>query len=221
LFSVFTAAGENRVRDGGSVRDILKSFHKPMTFSEDSAFDIEVPSVSRERSARGAVRDPGELVILLFDQLQGRLLSYVLSFGLSFHDAEDILQEAFLSLFRHLQLDRPQVNLRGWLFRVVHNLALKRRSANRMSETHAEFDDLVARQEDPAPAADELLEISRRQKRFLAVLSALPEQDRRCLILRAEGLKYREIAELTGISLGAVSISLSRSLERLARSERR
>ena len=43
----------------------------------------------------------------------------------------------------------------------------------------------------------------------------LPERDRRCLQLRAEGLKYREIARILGISLGAVSISLSRSLARM------
>jgi RNA polymerase sigma-70 factor (ECF subfamily) len=36
--------------------------------------------------------------------------------------------------------------------------------------------------------------------------------------LRAEGLKYREIAQVLGISLGGVSLSLSRSLARLASS---
>jgi RNA polymerase sigma-70 factor (ECF subfamily) len=49
------------------------------------------------------------------------------------------------------------------------------------------------------------------------VVSVLPEQDRRCLILRAEGLRYREIAEVLHISLGAVALSLERCLTRLAR----
>ena len=49
------------------------------------------------------------------------------------------------------------------------------------------------------------------------VVGALPEQDRRCLFLRAEGLRYREIAETLDMSLGAVSISLARSLARIAR----
>ena len=67
------------------------------------------------------------LVIRLFDQFQGRVLRYVLACGLPFHDAEDIVQETFLSLFRHLERGRPRSNLNGWLFRVAHNLALKRR----------------------------------------------------------------------------------------------
>jgi RNA polymerase sigma-70 factor (ECF subfamily) len=49
----------------------------------------------------------------------------------------------------------------------------------------------------------------------------LPEQDRRCLSLRAEGLRYREIAEVLDMSLGAVSIALTRSLARIARSAER
>jgi RNA polymerase sigma-70 factor (ECF subfamily) len=40
------------------------------------------------------------------------------------------------------------------------------------------------------------------------------------LHLRAEGLRYREIAEILEMSLGAVSISLSRSLARLERADR-
>jgi RNA polymerase sigma-70 factor (ECF subfamily) len=53
------------------------------------------------------------------------------------------------------------------------------------------------------------------------VVQALPEQDRRCLFLRAEGLRYREIAAILDMSLGAVSLSLGRSLARIARAAER
>jgi RNA polymerase sigma-70 factor (ECF subfamily) len=53
----------------------------------------------------------------------------------------------------------------------------------------------------------------------MAVLHALPEQDQACLYLRAEGLRYREIADVLDISLGSVSISLTRSLARLHRAD--
>jgi len=49
----------------------------------------------------------------------------------------------------------------------------------------------------------------------------LSEEDRNCLFLRAEGLRYREIAYVLGISLGAVSMSLTRSLTRIERADRR
>jgi RNA polymerase sigma-70 factor, ECF subfamily len=68
-------------------------------------------------------------VVRVFDDHRTRLLRYVLSIGLSIHDAEEVVQEVFLALFRHLQLGRPRDNLRGWIFRVAHNLALKARQA--------------------------------------------------------------------------------------------
>jgi RNA polymerase sigma-70 factor, ECF subfamily len=74
---------------------------------------------------------------------------------------------------------------------------------------------------DPGPSVEEQVAFSQRQRRLLSVLEVLPEQDQRCLILRAEGLKYREIAEILGISLGSVSMSLARSLGRMARAEER
>jgi RNA polymerase sigma-70 factor, ECF subfamily len=73
---------------------------------------------------------------------------------------------------------------------------------------------------DPAPNPEEQASFTERRCRLLAVLRALPEDDQYCLRLRAEGLRYREIAEVLGISLGSVSISLTRSLTRLTRAER-
>jgi RNA polymerase sigma-70 factor (ECF subfamily) len=46
-------------------------------------------------------------------------------------------------------------------------------------------------------------------------VESFPEIDRCCLYLRAEGLRYREIAEVLNISLGGVSLALGRSLARL------
>ncbi len=52
-------------------------------------------------------------------------------------------------------------------------------------------------------------------------MRALPEQDRACLALRAEGIRYREIAEILGVSLGTVALSLERSLAKLSRVQER
>lgn len=165
---------------------------------------------------------PEAEVILLFDQFRYRLARYITGFGLSTNDAEEIVQEVFLSLFRHLQLGRSRQNLRGWIFRVAHNLALKQRYANKRSlelakdmEWSSTFDFGLERSPE-----EQVLSLQRRQ-RLMAVFTCLPEQDRCCLQLRAEGLRYREIARVLGVSLGTVAASLSRSLERLARADTR
>ena len=159
-----------------------------------------------------------ETVIGLFDKFRIPLLRYSLGFGLTLEDGEEIVQEVFLSLYRHLQSGKSREHIRAWLFRVAHNLALKRRYRNRKEEearSSVGAEDITAAPgPDPEVAATE----SERRRRLQAVVEALPEPDRRCLLLRAEGLRYREIASILEISLGSVSISLSRALARLARS---
>ena len=53
----------------------------------------------------------------------------------------------------------------------------------------------------------------------MAVLNALPERDRHCVHLRGHGLRYRDIARVLGMSLGAVAKSLTRSIARLHRAD--
>jgi RNA polymerase sigma-70 factor (ECF subfamily) len=161
-------------------------------------------------------------VVTLFEQFRASMLRYLLSFGLAVPDGEEIVQEVFLSLFQHLRRGKSRENLRGWLFRVAHNLALKRRHRVRRNSlalvaAGAHWDSAI----DPAPSPEDHLLHAERQLRLMAVVEALPEQDRRCLALRAEGLPYREIAGVLDISLGSVSLSLSRSLARIARAAER
>jgi len=159
-------------------------------------------------------------VMGLYDQLRSPLLRYVLSFGISIHDGEEVTQEVFLALFRHLQMGKSRRNLRSWLFRVAHNLALKQRHANQKSLDRMELEPAVAaKQLDSSPSPEDQLSAIERRSRLLAVVEALPEEDQCCLRLRAEGLRYREISEVVGISLGAVSLSLTRSLARLIRAD--
>jgi len=55
--------------------------------------------------------DLESLVISLFDQLRNPLLRYVLSIGIRVQEAEEIVQEVFLSLYRHVRIGRSRSNL--------------------------------------------------------------------------------------------------------------
>jgi RNA polymerase sigma-70 factor, ECF subfamily len=160
-----------------------------------------------------------EEVVELFDQWRNPLRRYLLGFSLAVPDSEDIIQETFLALFQHLRQGKPRQNLRGWLFRVAHNLALKKYQRSRQDSKN--IPELTMATEnsfiDPAPNPEDQFAITQTQKRLMTVLQGLPEQNRRCLYLRAEGLRYREIAEVLDMSLGSVSLCLERSLAHIAR----
>jgi RNA polymerase sigma-70 factor (ECF subfamily) len=173
------------------------------------AIDAALPASPR------AIEDE---IIELFDHLRDGLLRYVVSLGLGAHDAEDVIQEVFLSLFRHLRLGRSRANLRGWVFRVAHNLALKQRQrAQRRQAKGVAAEEALERHVDPAANPEEQLAKDQQQRHLLLAVAALSEPDQLCLRLRAEGLRYREIADVLQMSLGGVAKSLARSMERLMR----
>ncbi|ADV83759.1 RNA polymerase sigma factor [Terriglobus saanensis] len=183
----------------------------------NTAVHLLLRSSAKEKTDRSVLLQ--EEVLDLFDLMRTRLLGYALSFGISLQDGEDIVQETFLALFRHLLQERPRQNLQGWLFRVVHNLALKRRQKNAASALPFDFPEIE--NSDFGLNPEELVLFNERHRRLQSALDALPQVDQSCLRLRAEGLRYREISKILGISLGSVSASLTRSLARLERVERR
>jgi RNA polymerase sigma-70 factor (ECF subfamily) len=179
---------------------------------------LVVPSADRRRSPESAI---DEKVIGLFDELRVPLLRYLAGFPLTVHDSEDVIQEVFLALFRHLRSGKSHQNVRGWLFRAAHNLALKKRFRSRRDVENAGLMLVEERLADPAPNPEDQLAFSQTQKRLVSVVRAMPEQNRWCLYLRAEGLRYREIAEVLDISLGSVCLYLERSLAHIARAAER
>jgi RNA polymerase sigma-70 factor, ECF subfamily len=170
-------------------------------------------------STRGAEED----VLALFDECSAGLRRYLVSFGLGAEATDDLVQDVLLALFRHLSLGRPRTNLKGWLFQVGHNLALKQRHRGRKrQQIESDWDAIVAeRLIDPAANPEERLADERRRCRLRAVVQAMPERDRRCLYLRAEGLGYRDIARTLDTSLGSVAKSLTRAITRLTTVDQR
>lgn len=154
-------------------------------------------------------------VVALFGELRSPLLRYLHSLGLPAGDGEDIAQDAFIALFRHLCEGKPRDNLRAWVFRVARNLALKRiQQAGASAEVSS---DAIAAAVDPSANPEQRVVSSQQERAVRGVIAALSAMDRQCLQLRAEGLRYREIATVLDISLGAVAASLSRTLTKVAR----
>jgi|KBSSwiStaDraftv2_1062776.scaffolds.fasta_scaffold17092_5 RNA polymerase sigma-70 factor (ECF subfamily) len=183
------------------------------------ALELPLPALlpSRASALQSAQRD----VLALYDEHAPPLLRYARSFGLTGEAAEDVVQDVFVALFRHLVLDRPRHNLTGWLFRVTRNLSLKQRRRSGASTPDLFADLLIERLVDPADTPEERMAFEQRARRLRSVVRALTPRDRQCVYLRSEGLSYREIAGALGMSLGGVAKSLARALARLSIEDRR
>jgi len=160
-----------------------------------------------------------ERVRALFEQLHIPVFRYLLRKTRDAGRAEDIAQETFLRLFLHLRGDRLLDNPKAWLFTVANNLAID------VGRSEGQFKDLDettwARIEEScsnSAAAPEKLALERdRLDRLHTAMLNLTALQRECLHLRAEGLRYREIAELMKISPSTVVDAVRRATLKLAR----
>ena len=158
-----------------------------------------------------------EQTVQLFDELRAPVLRYLASLGLRATEAEEVVQEVFLSLFRQSHRNVSGEHLRAWIFRVARNLALHRhRSKRRRPEDLFGLDFLPYKDAvDPQPTPEEQALTSNRHRRLMTAFSSFPDQVQQTLHLRAEGLRYREIAEVLGVSSTTVARTVSQALEKL------
>lgn len=157
-------------------------------------------------------------VLQLFDAAAPAIRRYVRACGVPAAQCEDVVQETFVALFHHLRRGGARYNLRGWLMQVSYRLSLKERQrlTRRLRVETPWAPDAVDLAIDPAEGPEASVVTTRDQHRLRRVFEALPERQRQCLALRAEGLRYREIAKTLGLSLGAVAKSLTLAVTRLS-----
>ena len=131
--------------------------------------------------------------------------------------AEDLAQEAFLRLYACMEKGQSVDNVSAWVFRVARNLAVDYlRKKDPLNSADSEMmESLAAGLPDPAPDAEKMVLQGEDRQRFEASLRSLSHQEQQCVFLRLEGVRYAEIAEVLGISVGNVSTYLSRGIRKL------
>ena len=128
-------------------------------------------------------------------------------------DAEEAAQDAFLALWRGIDRFRQESTLSTWIYRLATNACIDtlRRRKKQSGSVSLDDEELFVDAVDTSPQPQETVEHREAQKLLQEVLSALPEEYRKVLILREiEGLSYTEIAESASIELGTVKSRISR-----------
>lgn len=173
-----------------------------------------------EALARVAAGDAGAFALLV-ESHQERLLRLCERMLGDVEEARDAAQEVFLKAYRKAGEVRPQGQVYTWLYRIAVNHCLNRLRRRKLVR--------FLRWEDPsdpeAPAFDPpdagagpvaALEARRRWQATRRAIAKLPENQRAVLVLvRFEGLSYKQTAEVLGITEGAVESRLVRAMRRL------
>jgi RNA polymerase sigma-70 factor (ECF subfamily) len=186
----------------------------------DSRSQQAAPTRRRERrrARAGSVHGRPERspnLASVFEAEEGPLLRFAFGMIGRREVAEDLVQEAFLRLHKHW--DEVE-NHRAWLFRCVRNLAL-----NHIRDHKRELGEEAGRGAAAKTVAPDLAVGRMEAAGTLRMLVAeLPAMDRQLVELKYEQeLKYREISERTGLSVGNVGYRLHHVLKGLAEALRR
>jgi RNA polymerase sigma-70 factor, ECF subfamily len=136
-------------------------------------------------------------------------------------EARDAAQEVFLKVYRKAGEARPQGQVYTWLYRIAVNHCLnklRRRKLVRFLRFEGSEEGEGPVFDPPDGAADPaaVLESRRRWQSTRQAIARLPESQRAVLVLiRFEGMSYRQAAEVLGITEGAVESRLVRAMRRL------
>lgn len=132
--------------------------------------------------------------------------------------AEDVTQEVFLKLYHHLDSVPRDELLRAWLLRVAMNVAHNTlRGRNRAAVRDEEFAKNVSGGDGLAVAPDDEYERRTEIEEARRALDRISEPMRSCLLLKHQGLSYREIAATLSINEVNVGSLIARGRKEFAR----
>lgn len=176
-------------------------------------------NVTMEEADQRRSDGPEQRVVQLYDALRSPLYRYLINIGVSPQDVEEIVQEVFLRLYRHMRGGGNEENIRSWVYQVAHNLSVNfRKSRSRLIETTPEWwDQLSESTLDKALGPEEQLLQNERLFRIHNGLSKLTQLQRDCLNLRVEGFRYREIGEILNVGTSTVAGSLRNAIAKLVK----
>ncbi len=162
----------------------------------------------------------------LVERHQRRAFAIALSLVRDENDARELVQDAFLRVYRSLNAFQGSSSFFTWLYRIITNLSIDliRKPGRQMAdieESQLEIDDvqdaefpLISRVDGADP-----MDVMRRREiaeRLQAALEALPPYHRGVIVMReVDGLSYEEMAEAMGVSKGTIMSRLFHARQKL------
>lgn len=121
---------------------------------------------------------------------------------------EDCMQEVLISLWRSFGSFEGRSSEKTWVWRVATNTMLMLRRKSERTLVTASMEDRLENVPDSATYDDGLRQLSQ-------LIDALPEKDATAIRATLDGFSYKEIADMTGSSVGAVAMRIARAKRKL------
>lgn len=172
------------------------------------------------------LRDP-EIIRQIYTRYSRGLFNYAYRLVGDYQWAEEILQETFLRAYTRAETFRQGAQVSTWLYRIAMNLSYdhlrspknrpKVSLSTRSGGAEGDSPDMASRLESPLGTPLDAAETDEVSRVIQVAVAKLPEKERNVVLLRHfQGLKFREIAEITGLTTRTVQNCLRRAREKLS-----
>lgn len=154
----------------------------------------------------------------VMEQNQDRMFRICLAYLPDRDEAHDLYQEMLIRIWQNLDTFRGEAQLSTWVYRVAVNTALMHQRKEKRRRK------LFSRQEAGEHAQAQALDtpedpwvLDRQLARLRSCINQLPEQDRILASMLLDGLAYKEMATVMGMSVNLVGVRISRIKKKLAK----
>lgn len=161
--------------------------------------------------SRSESRDEG--FNILFDKYKQELYGYIRKMVITHENADDVLQNTFIKVFKNIDGFRGDASLKSWIYRIAYNEALQlirknKRQATEHSEELNSYSNTLF--------ADPYFRGERVHKVLLEAVASLPERQKQVFELKYfEEFKYSEIAEMLKLSDGSLKASYHHAVQKI------
>ncbi len=186
---------------------------------------LELAELEDAQLAAASLDGEARAFTVLADRYHARLLNFIHRMIGDRERAEDLVQETFVRVYRHLHRYDQNRKFSTWAYTIAGNLAkneLRNRSRNPMVlfqtiKKNWDADHRPLEWEDNRYRPDDLYRKRDLKDKVDRAVSELPEHHRVVFVLRElEGKTYEEISEITGVNLGTVKSRLNRARNNFA-----
>jgi len=153
-----------------------------------------------------------DTIVNSIDGFKDKLYRFSLKIVGNTFDAEDVLQELLIKLWKKKDEFAEITNKEAWCMTLVRNLSIDkiRKRKNNVSDLDDHYDI-----SDKAPTPDKIAEVKEQLSMVMRLLESLPPNQKEIIHLRdVEGYTYKEISEITGLSESQVKVNLFRARQK-------
>ncbi len=190
--------------------------HCKLPFISKYCILIKVENLSDQQLIENYFKGDEKSLEILIKRYLKPIYSFIYRYVGNAQEAEDITQETFVKIWRHLKRFDKERSFKTWIFSIAKNASidfLKKKKAMQFSDLERDENTLTERFVDSSPLPSELLE----QKDIIGALAKsinklLPKYRKTLLLRHNDNLTFREISETTGELLNTVKSRYRRAL---------